>query len=68
MTIEEKFVIFLVILALGNLGWGVYLISTSIPDTISLPRSEWVCTDNEPDGCAEWRRFHLHPMAESAKQ
>ena len=68
MTSDRKFFIFLLILVFGNLGWGIFLVATSVPETISLRRGEWVCTDNEPDGCAEWRRFHPHPLPRSAHQ
>ena len=28
----------------------------------------WTCTDQEPDGCAEWRRVHEHAMPEGSKR
>ncbi len=37
-------------------------------DTVTLDRTAWVCTDHEPDGCAEWRRDHNHEMPGSAKR
>ena len=38
--------------------------------TIEVRRSpdEWVCSDREPDGCAEWRREHYHEMPGSARR
>lgn len=34
--------------------------------TIILKLNEWTCTDVEPDGCAEYRRQHNHPLPSSA--
>lgn len=41
-------------------GLGVRLLAPA--DTVTLDRADWVCTDKEPDGCAEWRRDHDHQM------